>query len=282
MVETATTTVPHVRSKSFYPAYLDERNTGDLPRRGKMTVDKFVVGEYLPHIRATNKSWVLEERLLRRHVSPVFGKRAFRDIKRSEVIIWLRSLVEKGLGNSTANRIMAAFKAVCSFAETCGVLPFGNTPCYKIPHLPAPGKDGCPLSPKQLARLKKNLEKTDCKQALALRLIMATGARKREILDARWEDVDMVNRRLRVTQLCSASPRYISLNDEAVDILMSISRHSKSEWVFPGRRGDKPLTDIYQFWNRLRKETGMPQMKIEDLRHNCLASAAPMNLVYSR
>jgi len=185
------------------------------------------------------------------------------------VISWFRSLVEKGFDNSTSNRIMATFKALCSFAETKGVLPFGNAPCYKIPHLPVEKKGKCPLSPEETARLKEALEKSGSPQALALRLLILTGARKREILDARWEDIDLGNKRLRVTSLCSNNPRYIALNNEAMEILMSIyeKKNNESGWVFSGRKEGKPLSDIYAFWNVLRNELGLDKVKINDLRN---------------
>ena len=38
-------------------------------------------------------------------------------------------------------------------------------------------------------------------------------------------------------------------------------------WVFPGHAPGKPLSDIYLFWNKLRRKLGLQGIRVHDLRH---------------
>ena len=38
-------------------------------------------------------------------------------------------------------------------------------------------------------------------------------------------------------------------------------------WLFPGRTPGHSISDIYAFWNRLRRQLGLAKVRIHDLRH---------------
>lgn len=98
--------------------------------------------------------------------------------------------------------------------------------------------------------------------------MLLTDARKNEILKAKWEDVDWENKRLRSPREVRGELRFIELPEEAITLLEGLKRDSDGDWIFPGRKLNQPITDIYQYWNRLRNELGVLQMKMEDLRYN--------------
>ena len=58
-----------------------------------------------------------------------------------------------------------------------------------------------------------------------IRLLLYTGARKREILDARWDEIDFNRRLLTVPAARSKSkkPRHIPLSDAAIELLLAPS-----------------------------------------------------------
>ena len=101
----------------------------------------------------------------------------------------------------------------------------------------------------------------------ALRLLLLTGARKSEVLKARWEHVRPNQRLLTVPLSKSGKPRHISLFDEAIAVIRAIPWVPGCPWLFPGHAPDKPLSDIYQFWNKVRRGLGLTDVRIHDLRH---------------
>ena len=62
-------------------------------------------------------------------------------------------------------------------------------------------------------------------------------------------------------------PARISAGDEAIAVIRTIPRQSGNPWLFPGHAPGKPLSDLYLFWNRLRRSMGLADVRIHDLRH---------------
>ena len=238
------------------------------PRPGRgIRLDEFVATAYLPYHQLHKRSWQVDERIARQHLSPFFGARRIADIRTAEVLAWQRRLTEKDLAPSTCNRILAVFKAICTMAVAQGALRQGGSPCQAVPPLKTPPLPDRHLSKARASRLMQVLRHSDKAEAAALRLIMLTGCRKSEILRAQWQDVRLDLRLLIVPVSKSGKPRYVALCDEAVEVLHSLPRQSGSPWLFPGHAPGKPLSDIYHFWNKLRCELGLQGVRVHDLRH---------------
>ncbi len=231
------------------------------------TLDAFVSQVYLPHVRVRKRSWRIDERIARKHLSPVFGDCPLSRIDRREVEDWLQGLLERGLAPASCNRFLAVLKTVCSLAEKRGLLPAGRSPCRGVSSFRVQTRRERYLSHNEARRLMLALEKSDCGEAQALRLLLLTGARKSEILKARWEDVNLELRLLTVPVSKSGKPRHIVLSDAAMAVIGKISRKDGVPWLFPGHAPGKPLSDLYLFWNSLRHELGLADVRIHDLRH---------------
>lgn len=58
----------------------------DPPVRNKLlTLDAFVSQVYLPYVKLRKRSWRIDERMARKHLSPVFGDKPITKIRRCEV-----------------------------------------------------------------------------------------------------------------------------------------------------------------------------------------------------
>ncbi|WP_165071852.1 site-specific integrase [Desulfovibrio sp. ZJ200] len=238
-------------------------------RRSKksLTFDRFVSEVYLPHIQHHKRSHAVDERNARLHLSPAFGGRQLHEITREDVDAWLHGLTERSLAPSTCNRILAVFKSICELAEAKGDLPAGQSPCRGVRPFKILRQRERYLSREEAQRLKENLETSSALEAQALLLLLLTGARKSEILNARWENVYLEQHLLIVPLSKSNKPRYIALSDEAIQIILSLRREESSPWLFPGHAQGKPLSDLYLFWNKLRRRLGLESVRIHDLRH---------------
>lgn len=237
------------------------RNAAGVPR-----LEWFVNEVYLPRARGRKRSWTVDERIARRYIAPVFGERRLRDIAPAEVDAWLTRLREGGLAPATCNRIFAVLRSICGLAMRQGVL--GASPCARVrPFPPTPPREQH-LSRAAARRLLDRLEQSARPEALALRLLLLTGGRKSEILRARWEDVHLSRRILTVPLSKSGKARHIALSRAAVAVIRAIPRREGTPWLFPGRVPGKPLSDLYLFWNRLRRELDLGPLRIHDLRHS--------------
>lgn len=259
-------------------AYLSRTAASDSPWRSDrydrgqhadpgMTFDGFVSRVYLPWIRSRKRSWYVDERITRQYLSPAFGHRSMAGICRTEVESWFHALPQRQLAPTTCNRILAVFKSVCSVAVVHGALPRGQSPCDDVAPFKVYLLRERYLAQEEALRLMDALERSDRPEARVLRLLLLTGARKSEILRLRWEHIRLDLRLLTVPLSKSGKPRHIPLSDEAISVIRAIPHIPGNPWLFPGHAPGKPLSDVYLFWNRIRRELGLKDVRIHDLRH---------------
>ena len=229
------------------------------------TCGEFARLVYLPHIRLRKRSWPVDERILRQHILPTFATVALHELSRSDVETWLYSLVKRGLVPASCNRILSVFKSLCTLAVACGFL--FHSPCTGVAPLKIRQVRERYLSRDEARRLIHALQRSSRQEAKVLHLLLLTGARKSEILKARWEHVHLEQQLLTVPLSKSNRPRHIVLSNEAVTIIRKLPRQPGCPWLFPGHTPNRPLSDIYFFWNELRHKLGLAEVRIHDLRH---------------
>ena len=154
-------------------------------KRSVITLDEFTSSVYLPHIEIRKRSWRLDERILRQHISPVFGARKLTAIERQDVEDWLCGLSSGGLAPATCNRALSVFKTLCHEAALRGFMPAGQSPCAGVSPLKVHTLRERYLTKEEAQKLMRRLEQSIRPEAGALRLLLLTGARKNEILRAR-------------------------------------------------------------------------------------------------
>jgi len=229
--------------------------------------DTFISFSYIPHIRLRKRSWQVDERIFQRHLSPIFGHRRITDLNREEIELWLHDLTVQGLAPATCNRILAVFKSVCSLAVSHGLLSMSNNPCLGVYPMKTMSYRERYLSAPEARKLVRELERSTRLEAMALRLLLLTGARKSEILQARWENVRLDQHLLTVPLSKSGRPRYIFLSKEATDVVQALPKQPGNPWLFPSKHPGKHLSDLYWFWDRIRQKLGLADVRVHDLRH---------------
>jgi integrase len=102
----------------------------------------------------------------------------------------------------------------------------------------------------------------------AIRLLLLTGARRSEVLGARWGEFDLDRGRWTKPSHRTKQQRTetIPISDEAVTLLKSMPRNG--EFLFPGRLPGQPITDIKQSWHEICEAAGIAGLRLHDLRHN--------------
>ena len=110
-------------------------------------------------------------------------------------------------------------------------------------------------------------------QVAAIRLLLLTRCRKSEILTLLWSDYR--EGRLFLPD-SKTGARKVPLNSQARSILERQPRDA-TPFVFPSPRNpDRPYSDNLALWYRVRREAGIEDVRLHDLRHT-YASHAAMN-----
>ena len=97
-------------------------------------------------------------------------------------------------------------------------------------------------------------------------LCLFTGARKSELLEARWTDVDLDNGFLRLPQTKAGRRHYVPLSRPAQEILENLPREVGSPFVFPSERGPGHLINVSKPWERLCTRACIENARLHDLR----------------
>jgi integrase len=103
--------------------------------------------------------------------------------------------------------------------------------------------------------------------------LIYTGARKREVLDAKWDEIDWVQRSWRIPRTKSGKVRHVPLSSGALALLHKLQAEkglpsAPGDWIFPNPETMKPFVSIFYSWDRARKLAGLPELRMHDLRHS--------------
>jgi integrase len=233
------------------------------------TFGEFIADRYLPFIKVRKRSAWMDETLLRVHLLPIFSAYRLNRIKRADIIKMHHAAKAKGFADGTCNRWLILMRFIFNCAIRWELLPVGSNPCNNVELFDDNGARERYLTAEEVGRLFEVLEKGANDQLTKIvKLLLFTGARKREILDARWEFVDLEKRALKVPLSKSGKPRFIPLSDAAVELIQSLPRKPNVPWLFFNPKTMKPLVSVYCAWNTVRKVAGIPELRMHDLRHS--------------
>jgi integrase len=127
------------------------------------------------------------------------------------------------------------------------------------------------LKPQELERLTKALAEHPDEQGRDIfRLLLLTGARRSEVLSAKWEQFDLEEGTWTkpATLTKQNTEHRIPLNAPARQLLARLDREDGQPWLFPGRGGQRPRVNVDRSWSLLCKAAGITDLHIHDLRHS--------------
>jgi len=231
------------------------------------TVALFIEERYLPFVTGYKRSWKCDRGLLKNHIESIWGHKYLDQVTKADVIA-LMAAQRKTHAPGSCNRLLILLRYVFSCAikwETPGIKA---NPTAGIPLMKENNAKERYLSTAEAQSLYTQLQKSDNKMLqFIVPMLILTGARKREVLDARWEDFDYERRLWRIHTTKLGKPRFVPMSDGVVTLLESVPRFD-CEWVFPNYKSLKPYVSIFNSWNTARCEVNLQDVRIHDLRHS--------------
>ena len=191
-----------------------------------------------------------------------------------------------------ANRTLAVVGSMYAFAARIGAVPEGTNPARKIDKFAEHRRERF-LTGAELERLGKAIREAETKgipwevdeakpkakhlpqaknrftkigpfTAAAIRLLLFTGCRLREILHLRWEHVDL-ERGLLFLPDSKSGRKTVILNAPAMAVLTGL-KHIGS-YVVPGDSPEKPRADLKRPWEAVARRACLEGVRLHDLRH---------------
>jgi integrase len=240
--------------------------------------------------------------ILERIVKPPLGQMKPEKVTRQDIVRLHSSLRKTPY---QANKVLAVIGSLYSFAIKAGHAPEGCNPAHAVEKYPEEGRERF-LTGEELARLgdtlrlgetsglpwqvdeaketakhapKENNRRTvlDPFAVAAIRLLILTGARLREILHARWENVDFERGIIHLPDSKTGKkPIYLSAAAQAV--LADLSRLEDNPFVIPGEKPNAARADLKKPWAAVSNAAGLQGLRIHDLRHSFASIGAGASL----
>lgn len=144
-----------------------------------------------------------------------------------------------------------------------------KNPSAEIPLYPVNNIKDRFLSADEAKRLFAALEQSDSVMLpYIVKMLLLTGARKNEVLNARWADFDLKRKLWTIEFNKSGKTRHVPMSDLAVELVLSLPRFEGCEFAFANPKTLKPYVHIFSSWDTARKKAKLPDVRIHDLRHS--------------
>ncbi len=225
--------------------------------------------QHYDYIKTYQKNPGNTEAIMRVHLRPKWGKKRLDEIKSQEIAKWLAELRQSGKAPATIEKIRIVFNRSFELALKWGTAGVKLNPVRGIPRPKFNNARERFLSSAEVALLLKATEDSLNPQLKNIvGLLLLTGARKSELLQAQWQHVNTEQRTWYIPTTKTGKPRYVPLSQAAWGIIDQLPRFEKCPWLLPNPKTLKPFTDIKHPWDTARTAAGLSDLHLHDLRHS--------------
>ena len=250
------------------------------------TVQDFFLKKYLPYAKSYKRSWDTDESMIRNHLITKLGGLHMGSISPPEVAIFIDLMKSQGYAPGTCNRALVLLRYGFELALRWKVVGVESNPVKEIKNLRDDNRIERYLSNEQAINLIEAVRQSESKmlQFIVLFLIY-TGARKREVLDAKWQDIDWDKRSWRIPKTKSGKVRHVPLSTSAFEVLELLKtrllvgywdcvhvpksiQEASSMNIFMNTRTGRAYVSFFYSWNTARVLAGLPDFRVHDLRHS--------------
>lgn len=207
------------------------------------------------------------QRILRNHVIPRWGRLRLDEIKQQDITKWLAEKRQGGLAPASIAKIKTVMSKSFELARQWQLFD-GNPTKHSWKETYNNARERY-LTSEEAERL---LLACECSANPQLKhivgLLLLTGARKSELLKAKWSDIDIEKRTWTLNMTKNGRGRHVPLSQAALAIIEQLPRYPDCPWLLPNPQTLLPFTDIKRSFTEARKLAGLDDVHIHDLRHS--------------
>ncbi|WEK40528.1 MAG: tyrosine-type recombinase/integrase [Candidatus Brevundimonas colombiensis] len=214
------------------------------------------------------KSYPSIEMCMRVHIVPRWGKTRLTDINSRTVAQWLTEKRAKGLSPASVEKLRVLLGRSFVLGSSWDVPGTDKNPTRGLGKRLNNGRERF-LSAEEAARLREAVAASQNPQLQHIvGLLLLTGARLRELLDARIDHVDIERRSWLIPTSKTGKPRHVPLSTAALAIIEQLPRFKGCPWLVPNPETRLPFVSIKHGWQRAIREAKLPGLRLHDLRHS--------------
>lgn len=187
-------------------------------------------------------------------------------------------------GPTAANQALRLLRSMLDFAVRKRYRDASAPNPASLPKRHRARSPGRALTTKELERVGRELareekERPDSADTIAaIRLLILTGARRREITALKWSEVHLEERCLQIAD-SKTGTKVVPLNSPAILVLSSLPKRTGAageDRVFPATRHEVSYA-VQHTWKRVRQRAGCEDARLHDLRHTFVTRGLAAN-----
>lgn len=262
------------------------------------TIQDFFLNKYLPYVKSYKRSWDTDESMIRNHLVPKVGDKHMGSMSPPDIAVFVEAMKSEGYAPGTCNRALVLLRYGFELAIRWHTQGVKLNPVKEIKNLRDDNKIERFLSAEQAERLMTAVRQSESEMLPHIVMFLIyTGARKREVLDAQWKDVDWQQKSWRIPRTKSGKVRHVPLSEGAYNLLFKLKCQAFDQldslnagnnlgsnpinnangdqdellnhaFIFANPKTGTAYNSFYYSWNAARCRAGLPEFRVHDLRHS--------------
>ncbi|OHE21111.1 MAG: hypothetical protein A2540_01240 [Sulfurimonas sp. RIFOXYD2_FULL_37_8] len=235
-----------------------------------ITLGAFYEQYYLPYIKKHIKSYETNISIFKNHLLPEYKNTPMDKITKASIMKLHSDMVQKKhLAAATANKVLIFLSHAFNIAIDLELNGIEANPASKIkPYILNNAKERY-ITKEEATRLLEAINSTQ--QNIHLKyiipMLILTGARRGEVLKAKHEDFNLVQKTWTIPTSKSGKKRILPITRQLLELYHSIPKDDTS-YLFASPKTKKPYVTIYTSWNSARVKAGLKDVRMHDLRHS--------------
>lgn len=224
--------------------------------------------QHIEHARTYQKRPENTEAVINGHLIPKWGKYRLDEIKQQDIAKWLAEK-RKEYAPATVEKLRMTLGRSFELGRRWDIPGAETNPVRGVPRKKFDNARERYLSATEARRLLEACERSYNPQLKAIvSLLLLTGARKSELLLAKWEHIDLERRSWLIPDSKTGRARRVPLSGPAVQVIKRLVQIPGCPWLLPNPETLKPYNTIKRAWATARAEAKLTGLRIHDLRHS--------------
>ena len=229
---------------------------------------KFIEEQYIPYVKTYKRSWEDDVSLIKNHVLRYFGSKYMNDITKNDLRHFITNH-SKTHAPGSVNRVLILVRYMFNLAIKWEVPCITKNPTQEIALLVENNKKERYLTVQETERLVDAIQESPSPMLkFIVSMLILTGARKAEVLHAKWSEFNFEQRVWRIGMSKSGKARYVPISDGLIKLLEMVPRQSGTDYLFVNPKTGKRIVNFFAAWDTARNRAGLADVRVHDLRHS--------------
>jgi site-specific recombinase XerD len=244
-----------------------------------VTLNSFLVEQYLPYVQSYKRSWKSDVSMIKTHIAPDLGQFVMCKVSAFEITNLIETMKYKNLAPGTINRALVLLRYAYKLAHSWQEPGVNLNAWLSIKQLKLDNRIERYLTPEQSANLLHCVKDSLNPQLVFIvAFLIYTGARKREVLEVKWSDINFDQSSWKISKNKSNKVRHVPLSEGALETLSAVREKwtcqhwgvnvEQNDFIFANPSTGKPFSSFFYSWDTARTKAGMPDLRVHDLRHS--------------